>query len=215
MSIKGTFKWSGKEYTAKIENYTVEALTRHHHLKMARYYSLWFGIGVTVGHGGMGLFYSLRQIKIIRQKLNIITSTILKNGWEVPRRRVRDMMVGIGVGILTVDIGIWSPVFIHCLIGEVVSEVSTNTMPLVTGVPMPGIDALGGVGHGVHDALLMQGHAVDAGGFVPSADIDAIGVNAAIQPGYAMGVEATIALEDQAATRASQALLKKAASSVA
>jgi hypothetical protein len=163
MSIKGTFRWSGKQYMAKIEKYTFEELTRHHYLQMTRLYSLCFGAGVSLAGGGVGCVYSFRQIKIIRKKLRIIVSTIIKNGWNLPRRRVRDFMVGLGVGILTLDIGIYGPLFIHCLVGEVVSAASTNAMPLVTGIPMPGMDALTGVGNGVHDALLMQGHSVDAG----------------------------------------------------
>lgn len=210
MSIKGTFGWSAKKYTTKIWSYTPEELTRHHHLKMARYWALCFGAAVALGGTGLGVAYTLRQMNIVRRKLRIIVSISVQRQWVVPRPRVRDFLLGLGIGILTLDIGLYGPLFIHCFVGEVVSAVSPHAAIMATA-PMPGTDAFAGALHGAHDAMIMQGHTVNAGGFMPYADYNAMNVNAALQPGYAMGADATMGFEEAATRHAADAWLKRTA----
>jgi hypothetical protein len=119
MSLKGTFSWNGEDYKKKIKGYSRGDLIRHHHIKMARYYALCFGAVAALGGTGVGLAHGLRQIIIIREKLRIIVSRMLQRDWGKPRRRFRDFMLGAGIGILTLDLGIFGPPFIDCLVGHV------------------------------------------------------------------------------------------------
>jgi hypothetical protein len=149
MGFCDTFHFDEGAYIIKVRNSHARVLRKKHHAKVrmqeACSFSVGWGIGLapaTCGVSLIGSVYSARQIVILRQQARLIEIEIMSRNIEIPRRRKRDRVFGILLGVTGVCIGLGIAHGLHHLLDPITGSVVSFGGTIGAHQAPPTIDAI-------------------------------------------------------------------------
>lgn len=105
MGLLDTFRFNKKAYIIKVKNSDSRMLLKKHQAKMRKHYACIMRVGCgigfaihTLGISVIGSAYYARQMHVLHQQARFIEQEIASRENVIPRRRKRDVAVGLFVG---------------------------------------------------------------------------------------------------------------------